>query len=450
MKKLSYFPKLLNNNRFLMVFSFALAVVLWFVVSVVYSPQTGRTVSQIPVEITFSEQDAGYQIYSETDLFAKVEVTGKKYEVERLGTESFVVSATVDKVNTGGMYTLDLVAKKKNSNGDYTILSVSPSTVNVMIDLERESTFDVSINCVGATIAALESDSENLVLDPAFTDEKFSTVTVSGPDSEVRQIARVEALADVNQELSQTQRFDSRLVAYDVAGAVVYDSQSNVSKLHYLTFSYDTAEVVANVHLRKTVPLKCTLEHAPAKAPNVVITEKSDEKTETVVNTVSIVGDRNLIEGMKEIVMDGAVDFSKVQPGKTDTYRFPLQLPTISGVEYDGYESLAELSEHTFTATLELQGYTSKTVTINGGAIKLVDVKNGCTAKVNEKSKRITVVGPYDQISALTADSVVLKVDLSSAAAGTTVTVAPSIQLKNCENCWIVGSYTISADVMRK
>ncbi len=450
MKKLINLSKLFNNNRFLMVFSLALAIILWFVVSIVYSPQTGRTVSQVPVEITFSEQDAGYQIYSETDLFAKVEVSGKKYEVERLGTDSFVVSATVDTVNTGGMYTLDLVARKKDG-GDYTILTVSPSTINVMIDVEREATFDVGINCVGATIAALEQENENLVLEPAFADEKFSTVTVVGPDSEVRQIARVEALTEVNQELSETRRFDSRLVAYDAMGAAVYDSSGKVSKLSHLTLSYETAEVVANVNLRKTVPIKINMEHAPANPPAITLQEVAqDHSAPKVIETVSIKGDKNLINGMNEITLDGVVDFSKIKFGTADTYQFNLQLPSITGVSYDGYESLADLSGHSFVATVDLNGYATQTITVEGDSVRLANVKAGCTAKLNDSSKRITVIGPWNQVRNLTADNVVLTADLSSVAVGTTASVTPSIRFTNADGCWVVGSYSLSVDVKKK
>ena len=51
---------------------------------------------QIFDDIAFMESDAGYQAYSDTELVAKVEVSGKKYVVEQLANESIVVSATVD------------------------------------------------------------------------------------------------------------------------------------------------------------------------------------------------------------------------------------------------------------------------------------------------------------------------------------------------------------------
>ncbi len=451
MKKLNALSKLFNNNRFLMVFSLVLSIIIWLVVSIVYSPQIGRTVSQIPVEINFAEQDAAYQIYSETDLFAKVEVVGKKYEVERLGTDSFVISATVERVNTGGMYTLDLEARKKDTNGDYTIHGVTPSTVNVMIDLEREATYDVDINCVGATIATLENENENLVLQPTFQDEKFSTVTVTGPDSEVRQIARVEALADVNRELSDTEEFESHLVAYDASGAVVYNTAGLESKLRYVNFSYTAADVKANVNLRKTVPLRFNTEYAPAQLPDITLHEKNGEEIAgEVMETISIVGDRNRIAAMNEIVLDGMVDFSKIKYGDAQTYQFDLQLPSENGVSYDGYESLAELSARSYIAKVDLSGYTTKTVAVSGESVVLKNVKTGCTAKVNDDNKRITVVGPYDEVSSITDSSITLTANLASAAAGTTATVTPSIQLKNGGHCWIVGSYPLSIDVMKK
>ena len=156
---------ILNHNRFVLALSFVLAILIWFVVSIAYSPQTDRNIAQVPIEISFSDSESGYKAYTKTELLATVEVTGKKYVVEQLGVDSLVVSATADAVTGTGNYTLNVQARKRTGGGDYTVVSVTPSTINVMVDVERTAQFDVRIDCVGATVEELSSENENMLLE---------------------------------------------------------------------------------------------------------------------------------------------------------------------------------------------------------------------------------------------------------------------------------------------
>lgn len=451
MSKLKNLTKLFNNNRFLFFFSLALSIVIWFAVSIVYSPETGRTISQIPVEITFSDQEAGYQIYSDTELVASVSVSGKKYEVDRLGNDSFVVGAQVTSVKSGGMYTLDLTARERNTSGDFDIISISPSTVNVMIDVERNTQFDVTVNCRGATIRPLEQETESLVLVPTFADAKHATVMVSGPDSEVRQIARVEAVVDVNKELTETEHFEARIVAYDSSGIAIYDSHSRLSKLHYTKFSYDTAEVVANVNMRKTVPIVYNVIGGADKTPPITLRQVIGNETinNTTVNTISIQGAVDVVDQMDTLVLDGVVDLSKIQLGNEETYRFELKLPNITGVTYDEYDNLAELSQVSMVAIVNLDGYAKQTISVDEGRVRVQNIPEGFRAKVNQTQQLITVLGPRASVSQLDSDDITLTVNATGVNAGTT-TLVPVVTVDGSSSCWVVGSYNVSLDVVKK
>lgn len=332
--------KLFNNNRFLMVFSFVLAVIIWFVVSFVYSPQTGRTLSQIPIEISFSDESMGYKAYSQTELLANVDVSGKKYVVEQLSADSLVVSASTDGINKSGMYTLELKARKRTVGGDYTVVSVSPSTINVMVDVEKQVEFNVAIDCVGATVTNAKNRSESLLLEPVFADESNRVVTVTGPESEVRRISYITAVAEVNKELSDSETYPAGLVAYDASGMVLFDATNSLSTLQYTTFSYEKTEIIAAVNLRKEVPLKYQSVNVPSKAPNVTLCEVTDGDVEQqkVVTTVSIKGTKNVIGKINEITLDGTLDFNNTAVSQTK-----LTLPTIAGVSYDAYSNLSGL-----------------------------------------------------------------------------------------------------------
>ncbi|MBR4868292.1 MAG: hypothetical protein IKU10_03965 [Clostridia bacterium] len=334
--------KLFNNNRFLMVFSFVLAVAIWIVVSFVYSPQTGRTLAQIPIEITFPDESMGFKAYSKTELFANVDVSGKKYVVEQLSGDSLVVSASTEDISESGVYTLALKARKRTAGGDYNVVSVSPSTINVTVDKETQKELTVQIDCVGASVAELPSKNEKLMLAPFFADEANKVVTVTGPESEVQRISYVKAVAEVKKELSESETYSASLVAYDASGLVLYDGMSGLSTLQYTTFSYEKAEIIAGIELCKEVPLRFECVNEPQNAPNITLYEITgqdvDQKRET--KTVNLIGSKNVIDKINEIQLEGVVDFSTIDPKNAESYQFKLTFPAINGVKYDGQSGM--------------------------------------------------------------------------------------------------------------
>ena len=48
------FNKLLANNKFLLALSFVIALIIWLFISITYSPQVDRVISDVPVEISLS------------------------------------------------------------------------------------------------------------------------------------------------------------------------------------------------------------------------------------------------------------------------------------------------------------------------------------------------------------------------------------------------------------
>lgn len=444
MSKLS---NLFNNNRFLMVLSFVLAVIIWFVVSIVYSPQADRTLSQIPVEVSFSDAEAGYKAYSKTELVAQVNVSGKKYVVEQLSADSIVVSATVESVSTSGMYTLELQAKKKSSSGDYTIVSISPPAINVMIDVEKETEFEVGIDCAGASVAQLKTENESLLLEPSFVDEKNMVVTAVGPETEVGKIAYITVMAEVNKELSASEQFTAGIMAYDQSGNILYDANHAVSQLNYVTFSYEQAEIIANVNMRKIVPLTYTASGAPNNPPAITLREITGSETDTdnQVSTVSIKGAAEVISGIDKITLDGTVDFSKIDTTQPMSYRFELKLPSIAGVTYDEYANLSDLY---FVAMVDDEGLTSRSFDVAAENITLSGVPGGFTAKVQSALKGVTVVGPRSAINDLSKEDLTVTVDASSITAAGASNLVPVISVKGTSRCWITGSYQVVVEAV--
>ncbi len=436
----------LNNNHFLLALSFVLAVGIWFGVSVAYSPSTDRTVANVPVEITFPETELNYRAYSESELVAQVEVQGKKYVVERLSAEDISVSARVDTVSASGRMTLSLQARQRSSNGDYTVLSVTPATINVMVDVEREAEFEVGIDCVGASVAELSAENESLLLAPAFTDEQNQTVTVTGPESEVSRIGYVVAVADVNRRLTESQAFTAGLVAYDSRGNILYDASAGYSELSFVTFSYQTAEVMANVNLRRVVPLTCNVTGAPADPPTITLHEITGSETtgDNQVSTVGIQGAVDVISKIEKITLNGSVDFTKIQPDDPMSYRFELQLPAVAGVTYDEYTNISDLY---FVAMVDSDDQTARSFDIPADSVRVTGLPEGFRCTISSGLRGVTVVGPRSAVNALSTDDFTVTVDGSAVTAAGAANFTPTITVSGSDRCWVTGSYQVIAEV---
>ncbi len=446
---MSWLNRLFNNNRFLMVLSFLSAVIIWFTVSIVYSPQSTRSIAGIPVEISFSDEDAGYQAYSATELFAKVEVKGKKYVVEQLSADSLTVSATVESVTSSGMYTLDLTAKKRTASGDYTVGSVSPSTINVMIDVERVAQLPVEIVCEGATVPEMKENNQNLLLEPTFVEEGMQTVTVKGPETQVSKIATCTAVAKVNEELTTSKEFTAGIMLYDAEGKVLYDAVNKTSSLDFVTLSYETAPIIANVNLRKIVPLKFAVAGAPKSAPSVSLREITGSQiaSDNQVSTIGIKGAVDVISQIDQIVLDGTVDFTKIVPGTPLSYRFELQLPAIAGVTYDEYTNVTDLY---FVALVEDDGISSRSFDIPASQIHVSGLPAGYASLVKSALKGVTVMGPASAVNSISVSDLQAQVDASSVTASGALNLNAQITVNGSSYCWISGGYQVVVETTQK
>ena len=142
--------KIFYHNTFVLVFSFLVAVVSWFMMSA-NSVDRNVIIHDVPIEqqISSAAQEEGLQIFSMTYTTADVEVSGNNLLTSQLTADDFSVSVTLNPTstkvagNTLQKMTLQVRAVKTNSMGSYEIASVSPEEVTVEYDRYREATFDI-------------------------------------------------------------------------------------------------------------------------------------------------------------------------------------------------------------------------------------------------------------------------------------------------------------------
>ena len=86
-KKPINFRELFSNNRFVLLFSIALAFVIWVAISMTASPEESYTVENVPVDFSLSgslPEQLGLQAFGDTEYTVDVVVYGKRYIVSNL------------------------------------------------------------------------------------------------------------------------------------------------------------------------------------------------------------------------------------------------------------------------------------------------------------------------------------------------------------------------------
>lgn len=192
--------KLFNNDRFVLIFSVFAAIILWFIMATVNTEERPRVIYDVPILVELSEEAkaAGYQVFEQSDLTAKVSVTGNSLVVNQLSKNDLKVQVQNFQQITPGQMTLNLVAVKQNQQADYEISSVDPGSVIVNVDRYKEITLDVA-NEIKYTV-----DDRHFVNSPVLS---LHTVTLSGPETQLAKVAKVSAEYTVRDPLTETMKF---------------------------------------------------------------------------------------------------------------------------------------------------------------------------------------------------------------------------------------------------
>ena len=166
--------------------------------------------------------DGGSEIFSRAVehqlLFSPVTVSYthldvyKRQIVSQVQKENILVTALqAGTIDRAGTYTLVLSAKQQGTLSGYEISQTSlvPQTIQVLVDRLKEQSFEITDNI------QYKTDPEYFAGTTKFTPEK---ITVSGPESIVNKIDKVQADYTISETLTSSQSLTVPIVLYDAKG----------------------------------------------------------------------------------------------------------------------------------------------------------------------------------------------------------------------------------------
>ncbi|MDE6469913.1 MAG: hypothetical protein K2L19_02705 [Eubacterium sp.] len=415
--------KLIYNDKYLIIISVVLAIVIWVTTSMNLSPETTKTIT-VPVSVDFTgtaAEQLGIKCFGEESVDVDVTVTCKKYLAKDITADDLNVYLQTNTVTSNGNYDVPITVEARD-NSDFKITSYYPTVYRAYFDVEAEKVMDIDIRYTKEDFIE-----EGYTMGVPMLSE--SSVKIKGPNTFVTQVAEVVATVNVDENLKTTTSMDITPVALDANGSKV---------------SYIKLETVSN-NLTVTIPVLKEMELDVAtnfvgKPGKINI---SDFDVSYSVNRVSagVLEDANITQAVI-----GNIDFSKLRPGEN---KFTFNVESL-----DSLVILDSIDEIEASVTVP-DDYIEKTLWVNVNNVTVSNVPDSYNAKATALSSySITLVGREEDLENISAANIKLTVDLSSLNKDddikTGISSYPvSAVIDNSDTCWVYGDYTASVNITK-
>ena len=241
--------KLVYNDKYLIVCSIILAVIIWVATSMNLSPETTKRIT-VPVSVDFSDtlaQQLGIEYFGNDNITVDVTVSCKKYLAKDVTADDISASLQTSIVTSTGYHSVPIVVSA-NDNSDFTIESYFPTSAEGYYDIAEEISMPVEVNYTNDDFVA-----DGYVL--GLTTLNESNVTVKGPKTYVDTVNKVIADVTFDTKLSDPQVVSLDPKAVDING-------NDVSYVSVIT-SEDGLTATVPILKVVTLPVSVNIVNAP-------------------------------------------------------------------------------------------------------------------------------------------------------------------------------------------
>ena len=408
---------LFNNDLFVFVFSLLAALFIWLMVVINVSPATTRVIKGVKVNIDSTvPSQFGLEVFGEKDFTVDVTVEGKKYQISSaaLSAEDIVITAQTNNVDSAGNRTLQL--KPEIPEGaDYKITTLSTKTIDVYFDTSKT---------VQMVIEPQVETDDFPIVEEGFTSGSINlsetSVTVTGPSTEINRIEKVVAKLVLEKSLSSNKSADAEILLLN---------DKNKSDFKYVSMNID--KVVLTIPVLRTKELKTIVAFKNAPDNFVVTPLNYTISPEKDLFDISVDDYEKIVD-----FTIGTIDFKTLSPSN---HVFTFNSEDIAVAEDSETEE--------FTVNVDMSGISQEYITYSSDDF---DVNNPDKKeyKISGLNKSIVVVGSHKELEAITTDNIKVEVDLSELdiGEGQSTTVPAVITIDNA-GCWIYGTYFVEVSL---
>ncbi|MBQ8766697.1 MAG: hypothetical protein IJZ16_07820, partial [Clostridia bacterium] len=385
-KKLSL-SELLNDKRFNVAISIIIAFILWAWVAIEKSPETQRTITDVPVQINLENsvpEQLGLSVFGNSEFTVDVTVKGKKYVTSSLNADDIVVTANTNYVDGSGVKNLQLKVSQKDSNNDYEITSYSINYIEVYFDTYKEVELPV--------IGNIETTLMSIVPDDCIAGDTVlskNTVLISGPATEVNKVVSVVANITVDDVLEKTTTFDP----------VFKLETSDGSSLEYVKMETEENDITVTVPVLKEVTLPTVVEFR--NAPSYFINNPLPYTIYPASVKVAVPVD--MVDTTTEFVVS-TIDFADIS-SSINTFNIDVN-------QLNSTLKITDKNVSKFTVKIDASEMVSRTISIPFSNFTVKHIRDDYDVSINQdKDISVKIVGKESHIDSISAENLSILVD---------------------------------------
>lgn len=410
-----------ENRMATMIFSVVIAVIIWFVISITIYPTTPVTINNIPlvVDLTGTAAEAdGYSLIKCDVEEVSVKIEGNRSKVGTLDKDNLIAYAEIPSITAAGTKNLN-IAVKSTDGTEFTVESITPSTVNARFDKIKTVTLDVLPD-----ITNIESAS-GCIINKDKVEVTPATIDVTGPAQIVGQMKNASLIIDSVSEIGASTKLVSENIAFcDANGSnILIDANSGVD--------YEQIQYTVDIPVQYTKEMDITYQLKGV--PSTFDEEFLRDRLTLSADKVTLAAPDQSIADTEEFTIDTislnsiTLDFSK---------NYNLEVP-------EGYENLSNIN--TVILSLDSTGLAQKDFVVS--EINIINAPSSYTYSVVTDQLIVTLVGSESSINQIDPKQISVTVDLlsvqQSGDASSSFSCMPTISVDKYKDVWASGDYKV-------
>ena len=358
--------KFFFGNVWIVLISVILAFVAWFAISVNEFPEIDKSLIGIPIEAEPTDfmKSNNLQIIGDYTGTTDIRISGKRYDISDLKAEDFTAALDLTNVRRAGTYDLSVTIACKNDKVEYSLVENTQMAVTITVD----------------EIAAREFPITASAPEGYYVDEITSnppTVTITGSVSVLDEINRVEANASYDGSTLESHEVKTDLTIY----------KNNGSRLDNSTVKLSTDNVLVNIPIliQKELPLKFRFTGVPQNFD--IDTLKYTMQPQSIM----VAAPDGSINNLSELELEDPINLTDIRINQTVS-TVPIKLP-------EGYKNLSGINS--VRITWDIADYSKLDFPVSN--ITIVNEPDNMDVSVITRELTLTVIGPSEDISALSS-----------------------------------------------
>lgn len=414
------FKRLIYNDKYLIIISLLLAIVIWIIASINIGTDEVKTI-KIDAPITLGDEvsdQLGMNYYSlHESIELSVTISGPKYVVGQVTANDLGVTFDTSSVNRTGVQNIPILVKNKSRTLDFDVTSTYPSTIEAFYDVSETKTFDLN----------LEYD-ENKVADgytfgtPVMSEDK---VQISGPKTYVDKIKRAVVNVDFDgNNLTQLYKNDCPI---QIDGYGIETNYLSITPKDDSENKISSVSVSIPVLKKMTLPVVVNIDDEPFDIGSGVIISYSNTQLD-----VGVLDSANITQAVI-----GNISYNQLKLGRNE---FSFDVTNLHGITV-----LEDVKNIDVTVTVTGR-YHMINVPISTSDVLIEGVPEGRKAKIKsiDSTSLSIIVGDSANI---TSSDLQIKCDVSDESEDGKYPIQAIVVTNN--NSWVYGTYYANIELTK-